>query len=559
MRSHAVGRWPSLLALAALVACGGGGANGEGVFSDGPGDKVFGDGAGNGSFGSGAGTPPFGTGGGGGGGTGDGPRPDPDPAIVIRNDDLQGTVFDASTGSGLAGATVVYDTPTQTTTMTAGSDGSFMQESADAAARLVLQADATGRETLYAPTEVLGIVPSFNLIGLTPQAAGADIPVANGGTVTDPATNATVTVPVNALVGIGGTPAPAIVNVRVTPIAVGSDPHLLSGDFTDGSGARLEAFGAAVLGSATPVEVAAGQQLALSIPVSSRSTSVPSTATLFWLDPDSAQWQPQGPVTITGGTFNANVTRFGQYMVGATIPSPVALSGCVVDEVGAPAPNVRVQLEGITYSGTAQVTTGADGRFSVPARPNSRVVVNGRRGPFLTNSVPYDVTGSPADITGADCLTVATATMRLTWGTSPRDIDSHLHTPDGSHVYFGAQGGLRSQPFASLDVDDTTGFGPEVTTIVRPKAGIYRFFLHNYSRTFSPGMTASPARVELNYGGRTVVFTPPAGEGSALYWHLFDLYIARDCTMTLYRYNRWRADVPANPNTIVSTTECVPA
>jgi hypothetical protein len=137
-----------------------------------------------------------------------------------------------------------------------------------------------------------------------------------------------------------------------------------------------------------------------------------------------------------------------------------------------------------------------------------------------------------------------------------------LRTPDGAHVYFASQGSLVANPFASLDVDDVTGFGPEVTTVRRPKVGIYRFYLHNYSQSFAPGMTGSPVRLELNYAGRPVVFSPPPGEGSALWWHVFDLYIAPNCTMTLYRYNRWRADEPQNPNAATPTTppaECVPA
>jgi hypothetical protein len=160
------------------------------------------------------------------------------------------------------------------------------------------------------------------------------------------------------------------------------------------------------------------------------------------------------------------------------------------------------------------------------------------------------------------CLTIPTtnaATMRLTWGSSPSDIDSHLHVPGGAHVYYVTRGSLGAEPYANLDVDDVTGFGPEVTTIRRPKIGLYRFYLHNFSQTFSPGMTGSPARVELNYAGRTVVFSPPGGEGTALYWHLFDLEIGADCSMTLYRYNRWRADEPQNPNAAGAATECTPS
>jgi hypothetical protein len=540
------GRWLSPLSLALLVACGGGGSD-----------------AGTSPLGSGAGTPPFGSGSGG-GLTGDGPRPQADAPVVVSNDAIQGTVINASSGSPLSGASVRF----AATTLPTDSAGAFKQATAQPSSRLVFEASAANYETLYSPAEVLGTVPSVSLLRLTPFGTTSDVTVASGGTVTDTASTAAVTVPANALAAPGGGATPATVGVRVTQIAAGSDPRLLSGDYTDNSGATLETFGGAIVSSAAPVDVAVGQQLTLRIPVSTRSASAPPTANLYRFEPISGLWEQQsGSATLSGGAYTGTIGAFGQWMVGAPIANPVAITGCVNDDTGAPAANVRVEAEGITYSGTSAATTNTQGQFTLVGRPSvnspSKVLVSGRRGAFLTNATSV----GPTAFSVTPCLTLpstSAATMRLTWGLSPLDIDSHLRTPDGAHVYFSSKGSLTQAPFSSLDVDDTDGQGPEVTTIRRPRAGIYRFFLYNYSRTLTPGMTGSPTRVELNYAGRPVVFTPPAGEGSALYWHLFDLYIAPNCTMTLYRYNRWRADEPQNPNASTTTaaataTECVPS
>jgi hypothetical protein len=540
-----------LAGVLSLVACGGGGSA--------TGVDTFGDGSGTGGFGSGAGVPPFGPGSGGGGLTGDGVRPSADPAVVISTADLQGSVINARSGSALSGASVRFNT----TALTADAGGRYEQDTVTPAARLLLEGSATDYESLYVPTEVLGTVPSVNLLRLTPYGTTADITVVSGGTVTDTATSAAVTVPANGLSAAGGGAPPATVGVRVTAITVATDPHLISGDYTDDQGNRLETFGAVVIGANAAVDVTLGQTLSLTIPRSTRSVAAPTTANLYWFDAANGVWVQDGTATASGSSYSASVTRFGQWMVGAPIASPVAITGCVVDDSGGPAQNVRMEVEGISYSGTAQATTNAQGQFSLPARQSSRVIVSGRRGAFLTNSVARDVGSSTVNVT--ECLTVPSAnaaTMRLTWGASPSDIDSHLRTPDGAHVYYASKGSLSAAPFASLDVDDVTGFGPEVTTVRRPKVGIYRFYLHNFSRSFTPGMTGSPVRLELNYAGRPVVFSPPPGEGSALWWHVFDLYIAGDCTMTLYRYNRWRADEPQNPNAAnsqSSATECVPS
>ncbi len=543
-------RWLSLACLALLVACGGGGGA--------TGTTPLGEGSGTTPIGSGAGTPPFGAGSGG-GLTGDGPRPTADAAVVVSDDAIQGTVVNSRTGAPLASASVAFPGGALTT----GSDGTYGQQTATASARVLFEVSAANYETLYAPAEVLGTVPSVGLQRLTPFGTTADVTVATGGTVTDTASAAAVALPPNAIVPAGGGTAPTTVAVRVTQIAVATDSHVLSGDYTDNNFVPLETFGGVNLSASAPVEVVGGQTLSLSIPVSSRGAAL-ATANLYRLDPSNGRWVQDGTATLSGSIYTAAVAAFGQWMVGAPITTPVAISGCVNDDLGQPVANVRVEAEGINYSATSQATTNAQGQFTVLGRPSSRLLVSGRKGTFLTNAASADV-GAVGTFEITTCLTLPSsnaATMRLTWGASPSDIDSHLRTPDGSHVYYSSKGSLTTSPFASLDVDDVTGFGPEVTTIRRPRVGIYRFYLHNFSQSFTPGMTGSPTRVELNYVGRTVVFSPPPGEASALYWHMFDLYIAPNCTMTLYRYSRWRADEPQNPNSSTTTsaaTECVPS
>ena len=115
----------------------------------------------------------------------------------------------------------------------------------------------------------------------------------------------------------------------------------------------------------------------------------------------------------------------------------------------------------------------------------------------------------------------------------------------GIHVYFVSRGSLTAAPFASLDVDDTDSFGPEVITIFDfPQAGTYRYSVHNYSSTFNPGIAGSPAQVELNVNGSITLFTPPAGEGSNLTWDVFEFIVAQDGSFTINPVNAWSANAP---------------
>lgn len=535
----------------ALVSCGGGGG--------GSGDEPFAStGKGAPPFSSdGAGNPPFGEGSGGGGTIGDGPRPNPDPTVTISDDAIQGSVLNAGTGGALANATVRFDGVTLST----NAQGDFTRASHAPNPRLILRGEATGFETMVRVTPLIAAVPSYTLFKLAEHGLSASLEAANGGTVESEEATTRIVVPAGALQEAGAA-ATGEVTVRVTALAMGSDTYLASGDYTDSSGTSLEAFGGVVLTNNRDLTVASGASLDVRVPVSTRSSNPPASVTAYYLDPATARWVAGPSATLAGGDapyYSFQADRFGQWMVGAPLSGGVVVTGCVQDENGNPAANVTVTAEGISYTGLAVDVTDTGGNFTLPVRSSGTVIVSGRRGALLTNSATATTSGGSTNL--SPCLTLPTvnaATVRLTWGEAPRDLDSHLRLPGGVHVYYVDRGSLGQAPYANLDVDDVTGFGPEVTTIRRPRVGIYRFYVHNFSGTFAPGMTQSPARVELNYAGRTVVFTPPASEGSARYWHVFDLEIGDNCSMTLYRYSRWRLDEPQNPNSDATPAECQP-
>lgn len=65
----------------------------------------------------------------------------------------------------------------------------------------------------------------------------------------------------------------------------------------------------------------------------------------------------------------------------------------------------------------------------------------------------------------------------LSWDSDSTDLDLHVVSPDGQHVFYGdrvaANGG-------ALDVDVTTGFGPEIYATPNPVRGIYNVFVNYY-------------------------------------------------------------------------------
>jgi C1A family cysteine protease len=114
----------------------------------------------------------------------------------------------------------------------------------------------------------------------------------------------------------------------------------------------------------------------------------------------------------------------------------------------------------------------------------------------------------------------------LTWGQTPRDIDSHLLTPsiNGTkyHVYYSWKGYDTSPPYAKLDVDDTTSYGPETTTLYQLFTGTYHFYVYNWSQ--EANLAGCGAQVKI-YGptGNLLNTVIIPGSGTGLYWHVADL------------------------------------
>ncbi|EMV9186103.1 DUF2135 domain-containing protein, partial [Escherichia coli] len=72
--------------------------------------------------------------------------------------------------------------------------------------------------------------------------------------------------------------------------------------------------------------------------------------------------------------------------------------------------------------------------------------------------------------------------VMLSWDSDNTDLDLHLVTPDGGHVWYGN----RSLPNgAAQDVDVTTGYGPEIIASPTPLKGQYLVYVNYYGGGWS--------------------------------------------------------------------------
>lgn len=124
---------------------------------------------------------------------------------------------------------------------------------------------------------------------------------------------------------------------------------------------------------------------------------------------------------------------------------------------------------------------------------------------------------SPA--VGADQLRVV-----LTWGQTPRDLDSHMEcSMSGAegHVYYASDRFYyNGRLLCYLDVDDTSSYGPETITLRDDITGSYKYYVYNYSG--EDCLEGCGAVVRVYTGGTAhpaYTFHVPYGTGR--YWTVF--------------------------------------
>jgi uncharacterized protein YfaP (DUF2135 family) len=65
----------------------------------------------------------------------------------------------------------------------------------------------------------------------------------------------------------------------------------------------------------------------------------------------------------------------------------------------------------------------------------------------------------------------------LAWDSDGTDLDLHVVSPEGVHVFYGNRIGANG---GALDVDVTTGYGPEIYANPAPTKGVYHVFVNFY-------------------------------------------------------------------------------
>lgn len=319
--------------------------------------------------------------------------------------------------------------------------------------------------------------------------------------VSAPAQGLTVSFTVVSL-GVNGAVQP-IANASLN-IGVSQTAASVAVAVTNAQGAAQIFVPGAVAGRTITVQVTADNYLGL-----------PGEAYLIPASTTGIVTFPQIQLTSSGGVRGYGIAGFtvknglnGVALGG--VNWQLVRSGSVYRQGVSPANGVVEILD--LSAGTYQLILNANGysssMYTVSAFPNQSTLWGG------TTVIPSLQTGK--------------ATMRLTWGENPRDLDSHLFRYNSSaqllsHVYFSST--VDSSTGNLLDLDDQYSYGPETTTIqsIDPNA-VYVYAVYLYAGSGSLTGTSN-ARVDLSIGGGGVTQfnVPTNGTGAESWWKVFEI------------------------------------
>ena len=493
------------------------------------------------------------------------------PAVPVAVGRVAGQVTHAITGAGLPNITVRAGAQTATT----AADGSYVLPAVVAGNPIAFAFTGSGfaaQSRLVEPVAGADISQVVN-VPMLPVAVVDTFDPAVARTTVVPNSTAQVQLPANALRTASGAMPVGAVTARLTPVSPNSNPALMPGNYlasTAGGNAPIESFGALHVtytdATGAPLNLAAGTTAVLRIPVSAKPDGpAPATVPLFYFDAATGLWKQEQSATLAGVApnqyYQGSVPHFS-YWNADLIYQTVAITGCVQNAAGERLNNVNIGTEGVSYTGRAFARSNSAGNFTIAAKSSSRLILGAERSGFVSNQ--RLVVSTAGDVTIPECLVLgqplvtgqpaagSSLSVRLSWGGAPRDLDSHTKGPNASNeIYFGGRGSLTLNPFVALDVDNTSGFGPEFITFAKlAKNRQYSYFVNNYSGSYSPGQTGSPAQVQLVNNGIQTIYTPPAGEtNSTPYWHVFNVTTDANCVPTIVPVQRFMATSPPNLNT----------
>ncbi len=226
--------------------------------------------------------------------------------------------------------------------------------------------------------------------------------------------------------------------------------------------------------------------------------------------------------------------------VGVAAATPPGPTGILIGRITNASNGAAIPGATVTVGG-ASTLTDANGNYTLSNAPAGAQTVMTSAPGFTSRTDPVSIAANTTTTFSTSLVPSSASgniTIVLTWGAQPLDLDSHLTGPDvvnggRFHVFYVNKTPV---PYASLDHDTVTGFGPETVTVQPFTGGLfvpgdYHYYVDNYSVT--PGFNASPAIVTVFQSGAQIAqfsASNAAGSPALREWYVFNFTLTATTT-----------------------------
>jgi hypothetical protein len=489
---------------------------------------------------------PFKSGGGGGG--------------LVNYGVLMGKVTDTY-GYPVSNATVSVGGQTSTT----NDQGWYAISNLAPGNKQVITFNRNGSATAYQVTDIQTGKSSFVEATMSPVDLTSSISATAGGTITNQADNAYVTIGANSLTTSQGTAYSGTATVMITTFDPSNEmeANAFPGEYLgvlaqNQTVVPIKSFGFMDVSLTTPsgdkLSLTSGKTAIVAIPVPANMQTDAAnlgTCPLWYFDTATGTWKEEGSGTYDAsiGCFVGNVTHFSTWNYDIMYPAGY-VSGRVVDSLGNPVQGAQVKCWGLGWYqqrwASGETGTISNGTFTrIPVEVGVVFKYQASKGGHKSDIFQAGPLAKNQEINVGDIvLDSPLVQITLTWGADPRDLDSHLTARvtgnETFHVYWSSEGSLSYSPWANLDTDDTNGFGPEIVSISKLQQGTYRYSVRHFAGDGT--IETSGAEVNVVIPDRGIYrFTPPTGQPTnATIWRLFDLVVSANGMLTLNMINDYK-------------------
>lgn len=190
-----------------------------------------------------------------------------------------------------------------------------------------------------------------------------------------------------------------------------------------------------------------------------------------------------------------------------------------------PIKGASVDLEGI-----GNFTSDADGKiqFTAPNNPFGKIPVTVNKSGYIKTDFILELKAGTIIMNRFSLspeIPIRHARIVLDWGESPRDLDAHLEKKNEYHVSYRNKKRTKDGT-ATLDRDDTNGFGPETITVTSLDYNSkYEYRIVNFSNRNkkSDKLSKSGAEVKVYTKGKMMHhFKVPANQRGNI-WTVFQI------------------------------------